>query len=131
MQRLVLAWLVFLPLCLRAMAPAGYMPGSLADGMLFVPCPNGSPGIRYFLEPGKDAVSPEHAHHGGGEDSAGIPWETCSFGMAFAPFAPAPHTVDGLESANGFDEAAAPPVLLRAANSRTFLARGPPLLTSG
>jgi len=128
--QLALAALVILPLCLRLLTPAGYMPGSLADGTPFTLCPNSTPGAARLLAHLAGPDEHHHHHHGGGEDTAESPWEFCGFGVAFTATAP------GFESSLTIRHepgAAAPfptPVIFRPGYTRTFHARGPPLIAS-
>lgn len=127
--RIVLAGLIFLSLAARALTPAGYMPGSVADGTPFVLCPNSTPGAGYFLER-RDNGHAHHQHHQGSDDTAAdAPWEFCPFGVALTPGAPAADPLPPF-LVPGHAATAAPVVILRAGPSRAFRARGPPLLAS-
>ncbi len=114
---------------LRALTPAGYMPGSLADGTAFVLCPNSAPGAGLFLQRNDDSAH-HHRHGAPDEPPSESPWEFCPFGVAFAPAAPAPEPVPTLDLSAIFVAASAPPVLLRFAYVRAVRARGPPSLAS-
>ncbi|MDX1500620.1 MAG: hypothetical protein R3176_12010 [Woeseiaceae bacterium] len=87
-SRWLLTALIASTFALRAATPAGYMPGSLADGTLFVLCPGSSPALAHFLE--TRAATTHHAHDAEG-GSAAAPWSQCEFAAAaFAAIAPVP-----------------------------------------
>lgn len=78
--------LALIGLALRAIAPVGYMPASLAEGLPFVLCP-GSAGAGLLLQ------TPGVAHHdhgqgvrdGTAEDARpAVTWKFCAFGVLFA-----------------------------------------------
>ncbi len=114
---------------LRALTPAGYMPGPLADGTAFVLCPNSAPGAGLFLQR-NDVGAPHHRHSAPDEATSDTPWEFCPFGVAFTPAAPAPEPVPALDLPAISLTAGAPPVLLRFAQVGAVRARGPPSLSS-
>ena len=67
-----------LAFCLRALIPAGFMPGSAADGTLLQLCPDG------MTQAEMQALFPnDHHHHGHEEGSGEIKGETfsCPLGL--------------------------------------------------
>ena len=129
-KRLALAALVILPLCLRLLTPVGYMPGSLADGTPFTLCPNSMPGAATLLAYLAGPDEHHHHHHGGSEESADSPWEFCGFGVAFTATATAFETSLSIRHEPGAVAPLRPPVIFRPGYTRTFHARGPPLIAS-
>jgi hypothetical protein len=118
-------------LALRAVTPAGYMPGSIADGTPFVLCPGSTPGASYFLAHGATEHSHHHHHDQGAADkSPDIPWDTCPFGAAFAVAAPTHESLPSTDVDKSFVPALLPPTIVRPGKSRVFRARGPPAYTS-
>jgi hypothetical protein len=126
---LALTFLV-LGMAVRALTPAGYMPGSLADGTPFVLCPGGTPGARWFLGQGTGHAAHHHGHAAGGDESSDASWEYCPFGAAFAV------AVASSEAAlpgefHGTTEIATTPVFpLHSREPAVVRARGPPVLAS-
>ena len=118
-------------MALRALTPAGYMPGSLADGTPFVLCPSSTPGAEYFLSRGQAGQAHEH-HHNQADSLADTdtpddrPWEFCPLGAAFAAAAPAHEAASTLSVDGTYLKTTAPDVLLTTPPRRIVWARGPP-----
>jgi hypothetical protein len=121
----LIAGLVAAGFALRALIPVGYMPGSLADGQLFVLCPGSNPVIAEML--GGHAGSGEHHHladSGNGNDSTS--WEQCTFASA-CHAAPASHATVALDATPVNTSVAGPlPVFHLAPPVRPQQARAPP-----
>jgi len=67
-------------LLLRALTPAGYMPGSADSGLLYELCPEGMPvEIMQSLSGGG-----QHHHHSGGESESAADSEQCPIGHMLA-----------------------------------------------
>jgi hypothetical protein len=118
-------------LAFRAITPAGYMPGTLADGTPFVLCPGSTPGAQYFLDRSGDAHQHRHHHDpADGKPDVDRSWEFCPIGAAFAAIAPAyelpPETVSE-GAAIAMAPAAVVPRYVGRGNRR---ARGPPPIAS-
>ncbi len=129
--RLALTALILLPLCLRLLTPAGYMPGSLGDGTPFTLCPNSTPGAAQLLALlSGSGEQHHHHHHGSSEESAESPWEFCGFGVAFTATATAFESSFAIRHEPGAVAPLRPPVIFRPGYTRTFHARGPPLIAS-
>ncbi len=77
----VLLPLALVGVLLRALVPAGYMPGSIETGLPFELCPEGLPASFTTV---LDAGEPQSAHHHGGHDGHhgedGPALSDCSFG---------------------------------------------------
>jgi hypothetical protein len=115
--------LALIGIALRAMAPAGYMPASLAGGLPFVPCPGGFAGAAWLPGTRGDA----HVEHGHAPDDApaGVTWKFCPFGVLFAFLGPVEHAA--LPSLPAADSPPfAPDRIARTFLVRSWSARAPP-----
>jgi hypothetical protein len=130
-HRSVLGSLLLLSFGLRALTPVGYMPGSIADGSLYVLCPGSTPGASYFLDLDHSGHASGHHHEQGDSDQSDTaPWESCTFAAAFTASAPAPELFSTDYPAN----LAFASELLRTPIFPTVIqvvrARGPPIAAS-
>ena len=115
----------------RAIAPAGYMPGSIADGTLFVLCPGNTPGVSYFL--GRNDTRHAHDHHdeqGAANESDTTPWESCTFAAAFTASAPAPEPTSADYPPDSIFAATLPRIQILPTHIQVVRARGPPIAAS-
>ncbi|HET6630489.1 MAG TPA: hypothetical protein VFG91_12000 [Woeseiaceae bacterium] len=77
--------LALIGLALRAIAPAGYMPAPIADGLPFVLCPGGIGAVAFVAA--ADRAGHHHDDgHARSDESAhdAIAWKFCPFAVLFA-----------------------------------------------
>lgn len=116
--------MLFAALALRAVIPLGYMPGSLASGMLVEMCPDGMPAEFVQLLGGQH----HHGGHDAGGDSPSASIEYCSMGHLLAPTAVAADEPAILDIPRQFS---LPTFSRRETHSSEFVSyfsRGPPAL---
>jgi len=127
------AWptLVLAALALRAIVPAGYMPGSIPDGELMVLCPEAS-AAAFTLVAGLTRTESGHAHHHhhghSGTDSGGTSVDSrCPIGTALKldAIAPSYPAITAADTAADYALPALPARKTRRA-ARHFDTRAPP-----
>ncbi len=116
--------MLFAALALRAVIPLGYMPGSLASGMLVEMCPDGMP--TEFVQ----ILGGQH-HHGGHDDnsdSSSASIEYCSMGHLLARTAVAADEPAILDIPHQFSPPTYPQRETHLGQFVSYLSRGPPVL---